>query len=452
MKKAMSLFLSLVIVLALLAGCGGSPSTSSDPAASDPGSAPAADPSTPSDAPAADDSQKLSGTVEYWSSWSETENQALVLQKAAEAFTQLHPDVKINFTFNGRDNRNLVASAIEAGTQIDLMDANIDNIVRLWGNNILDLSSYMEQTYDTTNGKPYKDCVMPSMLSLASQLFDGKTMCIPYIPQAFMIFCNKDIFNEVGITEYPATWEDFLAACEKIKATGYIPITTDANYCTSWVGYYLSRLMGDEGLAALVKDKTLWSDPKVLEAAKAIEELASLGYYDPNLASNVYPAAQQDMVISENIAMYINGTWLPNEVADTTSPDFTWGAFAFPEVPNGIEGTEAGCYSTYAIAVNKDSDPAVADAAVAFAVYLTTSEYDQMFSDEANSIPMSLDAVWPENLADAREVMNNYTTRYASQTSITTNSDSRQIIADACLKLMSGQITAEEFVAQASNF
>ena len=158
------------------------------------------------------------------------------------------------------------------------------------------------------------------------------------------------------------------------------------------------------------------------------------------------------MVISENIAMYINGTWLPNEVADTTSPDFTWGAFAFPEVPNGIEGTEAGCYSTYAIAVNKDSDPAVADAAVAFAVYLTTSEYDQMFSDEANAIPMSLDAVWPENLADAREVMNNYTTRYASQTSITTNSDSRQIIADACLKLMSGQITAEEFVAQASNF
>ena len=131
MKKAMSLFLSLVMVIALLAGCSGSPSTPSDPATSDPGSIPAADPSTPSDAPAADDSQKLSGTVEYWSSWSETENQALVLQKAAEAFTQLHPDVKINFTFNGRDNRNLVASAIEAGTQIDLMDANIDNIVQI---------------------------------------------------------------------------------------------------------------------------------------------------------------------------------------------------------------------------------------------------------------------------------------------------------------------------------
>lgn len=450
MKKAMSLLLSLVMVLTLLAGCGGNPSSPDTPSTPDP--TPSTDPATTSDPAPADDTQELSGTIEYWSSWSETENQALVLQKAAEAFTQLHPNVTINFTFNGRDNRNLVASAIEAGTQIDLMDANIDNIVRLWGNNIMDLSSYMDQTYDTTNGKPYKDCVMPSMLTLAADLFDGKVMCIPYIPQAFMICCNKNILDEAGVTEYPTTWEDFLDACEKIKNAGYIPITTDANYCTSWVGYYLSRLLGDDGLKELVKDKTLWDDPKVLEAAKAIEDLASKGYYDPNLASNVYPAAQQDMVISENIAMYINGTWLPNEVADTTPENYKWGAFAFPEVPNGINGTEAGCYSTYAIAVNKDSDPAVADAAVAFAVYLTTSEYDQMFSDEANSIPMSLDAVWPDNLTDFRTVMNAYTARFASQTSITSNSDSRQIIADACLKLMSGQITAEQFVEQASNF
>lgn len=96
-----------------LAACGGSSSSSSSVAASSTAANAAAD--------------TLSGTIEYWSSWSETENQALVLKQAADAFTQLHPNVKINFTFNGRDNRNLVVSAIEAGTQIDLMDANIDN-------------------------------------------------------------------------------------------------------------------------------------------------------------------------------------------------------------------------------------------------------------------------------------------------------------------------------------
>ena len=444
MKKIVSMLLALMMVLAVFAGCGSAPASSATSMSTSGNAASSSEP--------ADDTQSLSGSIEYWSSWSETENQAIVLQEAAEAFTKLHPDVKINFTFNGRDNRNLVVSAIESGTQIDMMDANIDNVQKLWSNNILDLSSYMDKTYDSTNWKAYKDCVMPSMTALATSLFDGKTMCIPYIPQAFMIFCNQNIFDEVGITEYPATWDEFLDACEKIKAAGYIPITTDANYCTSWMGYYLSRLIGDAKVEELANDKTKWDDPKVLEAAKAIEQLAELGYFDPNIASNVYPAAQQDMVISENVAMYINGTWLPNEVADTTPDDFKWGAFAFPAVEGGVEGTEAGCYSTYAIAVNKDVNQNVADAAVAFAVYLTTSEYDQMFSEKASAIPMSLEAEWPEDLAAAREVINGYTQRYSSQTSLIVNSDSKQIISDACLKLMAGQISAEEFVKEASNF
>lgn len=42
--------------------------------------------------------------------------------------------------------------------------------------------------------------------------------------------------------------------------------------------------------------------------------------------------------------------------------------------------------------------------------------------------------------------------RYPSQTAIITNSDSKQIIADACLKLMGGSISADEFVKMASAF
>lgn len=150
-----------------LAACGGSSSSSSSVAASSTAANAAGD--------------TLSGTIEYWSSWSETENQALVLKQAADAFTQLHPNVKINFTFNGRDNRNLVVSAIEAGTQIDLMDANIDNVQKLWSENIKDLSSYIDKTYDTTNGKAYKDVVIPSMISLAGS-------CSMVRPCAFLTF------------------------------------------------------------------------------------------------------------------------------------------------------------------------------------------------------------------------------------------------------------------------
>lgn len=49
-------------------------------------------------------------------------------------------------------------------------------------------------------------------------------MCIPYIPQAFMIFCNKGLLEECGVTEYPQTWEELMDACEKVKAAGHMTV------------------------------------------------------------------------------------------------------------------------------------------------------------------------------------------------------------------------------------
>ena len=438
MKKVLSFALAAILAVSL-AACGSSSSSST--ASSNPTSASAG----------AGTGSELNATIEFWSSWSETENQAIALQEAAEAFTAANPGVKINFTFNGRDNRLLVGSAMEAGTKITMMDANVDNIQALWSELVYDLSDAVQEVYPTTDGKAYIDTIMPSMMELSAELFDGKYTYFPYSPQAFMIFCNKSIFEECGITEYPETWDELMDACEIIKNAGYIPVTTDSNYATSWVGYYLSRLMGTDAVDVLKDDPNAWDDPRVLEAARAIEEMASKGYFDPNIEANVYPSAQQNMVISENVAMYINGTWLPNEVTDTTPEDFKWGSFAFPTVENGVDDQTAGCYSSYGISVSNTASPEEIEAAVAFGVYVTT-EFDQQFSEMANMIPVSVDGVWPENLSDAKNVMAVYTERYPSQTAITLNTNSKQIIADACLKLMGGSITAEQFVEQASNF
>lgn len=394
---------------------------------------------------------ELKADLEYWSSWSETENQALALQEAAKQFMEQNPGVKINFTFNGRDNRKLVGSALEAGTKINMMDANADNIQSMWSEVVADLTPYFEEVYPSTDGKTYIESIMPSMSGLSADLFNGKYSYFPYAPQAFMIFCNKGIFEECGITEYPNTWNELMEACEKIREKGYIPVTTDANYCTSWVGYYLSRLMGRDAVEELSKDPAAWNDPKVLEAATKIEEMAKAGYFDPNIASNVYPNAQQSMVINGNVAMYINGTWLPNEVGQTTPEEFIWGSFGFPTVENGVDDQSAGCYSSYGIAIDKNSSQEEIDAAAAFAVYFTT-EYDQKFSDMANAIPVSVDGVWPENLQDAKAVISNYSVRYPSQTALILETNSKQIISDACLKLMAGTITAEEFMKEASAF
>lgn len=441
MRKVLAAALSVAMGMSL-AACGG-------------GSSKPAEETTKSAESGADKAEsgdtKLNADIEYWSSWSETEAQADALREAADEFMKANPGVKINFTFNGRDNRNLVGSAVSAGTKVTMMDANADNIKSMWSEMTMDLTPYFEESYESTGGEKYVDRIMPSMSGLSAKLFDGKYSYFPYAPQGFMIFCNKNIFDDCGITKYPETWAEFMDACEKIKAKGYTPVTTDSNYATSWVGYYMSRLMGNDEVAKLSNDPSAWSNPKVLEAAKAIEDMAKKGYFDPVIETNTYPNAQQSMVINEKIAMYINGTWLPNEVKDSTPDDFKWGSFAFPTVEGGVDDQTSGCYSSYGIAINKDATEEEAKAAAAFGVYVTTA-FDQKFSDMANAIPVGVDGVWPDSLKDAQQVISKYTNRYPSQTALILNSNSKQIIADACLKLMGGSITAEEFVEMASKF
>ena len=441
MRKVLAAALSVAMGMSL-AACGG-------------GSSKPAEETTKSAESGADKAEsgdtKLNADIEYWSSWSETEAQAEALREAADEFMKANPGVKINFTFNGRDNRNLVGSAVSAGTKVTMMDANADNIKSMWSEMTMDLTPYFEESYESTGGEKYVDRIMPSMSGLSAKLFDGKYSYFPYAPQAFMIFCNKNIFDDCGITKYPETWTEFMDACEKIKAKGYTPVTTDSNYATSWVGYYMSRLMGNDEVTKLSNDPSAWSNPKVLEAAKAIEDMAKKGYFDPVIETNTYPNAQQSMVINEKIAMYINGTWLPNEVKESTPDDFKWGSFAFPTVEGGVDDQTSGCYSSYGIAINKDATEEEAKAAAAFGVYVTTA-FDQKFSDMANAIPVGVDGVWPDSLKDAQQVISKYTNRYPSQTALILNSNSKQIIADACLKLMGGSITAEEFVEMASKF
>lgn len=458
MKRKLAILLAATMSMSLVA-CGSGEKSTAETTAAATTAAPAASETkaeVKEETTAAEATDELSAHLEYWCSWGETESQALVLQAAAEEFTKLNPGVSINFTFNGRDNRFLVTSAIEAGTEVDMMDANWDNCTALWSDYLADLTEYYDEVYPTTNGQKYVDSVLTAYSSLIANDCGGEYRGVAYIPQSVMVFCNKDIFEACGITEYPATWDELMEDCRIIKEAGYIPATCDVERQFTWFGYYLQRLIGAEAAEALAYDSSLWKEGSqyydaIVEAATAVHYMVEQGYFDPNIASNVSPTAQQNMVINENIAMFISGTWTPNETA-ATNDEFNWGSFAFPAVEGGIDGTEATCYGTYAMCVNKDCTEEQKRAAFEFAVFCTTGVYDEMFRDKTQSIPMGLDAEWPDALKEAKEVLNKTTTRYAPHLNLRKNADSQPIIGDACTKLYSGEYTVEEFIAAASKF
>ena len=441
-KKKMSkvLFTSFMSLSVLLAGCGAQENSSQSD-------------NNNSESQEAKSNSGLKGDLQYWSSYSETEPQAEVLKAAAESFMEENPEVNIEFTFNGRDNSKLLPTAIQGGQEIDMYDANGVNIINKFSTSNRVLSHYFEKDYPTTDGTPYKEYTLQSMVSLAENLGEGDLYYVPMNPQAFVFMYNKDIFEKAGIKSVPTTWDEFLEAGQKIKDAGYTPLTTDPNYSTGIFGYYLSRLKGEDWVAQLANDSTyeMWNDPAVLEAAKALEELAHRGFYADNVATVQFPQAQQEFVLQEKIAMYLNGTWMPAEVQLTAREDFPWGQFAFPEVEGGMDSTTATAYSSYGIGVNKESSEEEAEAAFNFAVYVNTGEFDQMMVDVANAIPVGKEASYPSALKGTKEILENTTSRYNSQTSIATNSDNSQIIRSAVINLISGKTTAEEFIAEIQN-
>lgn len=382
-------------------------------------------------------------TVVYWSMWESTEPQGQVIQKAIDAYMAATGNT-VDVQFKGRTGiREGLEPALEAGTVIDLFDEDIDRVNKTWGKYTMDLE-------ELAKASDYEATAIAGLMSACREVAGGTLKSIPYQPNVFNIFYNKEIFEEAGVTAEPATWAEFLDACEKIKAAGYIPLTSDDAYIQTNIGYHLARLIGEAGVHKVVTEGLWAEEPAVLKTAQDYQELFDKGYLSPTIGSSVWPANQNGELALGDAAMYLNGSWLPNEVKAMTGPDFQWGCFAYPAVEGGVTGVEAANYGAQVFAINAKSE--VPEEAFELIKYITKGEYDQMLSQESVGIPAdTTNTEWPSMLAGVKPVMDSLTTRFSWAAGIEDNVDVTPIIKENFQKLCSGSIDAQGFVDAMEN-
>ena len=273
---------------------------------------------------------------------------------------------------------------------------------------------------------------------------DG-TYALPYVANAAGILYNKDLFEQAGITEEPKTWDEFKDVCQKLKDAGITPMTMDDAYATCVIGYHLARLVGEDKVKEIVTEGE-WDDPAVLQMAQDIEELASNGYYSEMVGSNVWPAGQNTELALGTAAMYLNGSWLPNEVKEMAGPDFHWGCFAYPALTDGANGIETNNFGAQVFGINKDTK--LAKEAFDLITFLTKGEYDQKLADETVGIPAdTTNTEWPAMVECAKPVIEQSTNRFTWACGVESNVDMTPVIKENFIKLMAGSITADEFVS-----
>jgi ABC-type glycerol-3-phosphate transport system substrate-binding protein len=372
--------------------------------------APAATPTLP---PVASATQAPAATqpvqLVFWSMWNQTEPQAIVLQGLMDAFSAAHPNITFSVVWNGRENQTKLRTALSAGTKVDFMDQDTDQVAGGMMSEGLGypLDSMLTQNALDTN-EPITDSFSPGVLEQYKSP-DGHIYLWPYINNPVMFWYNKDVFTKAGIQQPPQTWDDFLADCEKIKATGVVPIASESNvseFNSYYFTYLIERQKGPGFLLKTVEDKTgaMWKDPVYAKSIQMIQDLWTKGYIAPASKGYLWPAGEQTLATGQS-AMELIGGWVPTELSNTAGPDFNWGALPFPTIDSGSGNINDILLWTESMMILKSS--AHPQEVFDFFKFIMTKTNQERMANEAEVGVTNKNVTWIKALADGQAASNN---------------------------------------------
>lgn len=380
-------------------------------------------------------------TLTYWSMWNSTENQAKVIQAAADEY-YAETGIKVNIEWKGRDMKTLIGVAMDAGENIDIFE---DDYMRMIQNNQKYLLNLSEQPFYAE----YSSHVMPIILqtALSEGWGNGSLWCFPYQPYTTGVWYNKAMFEKAGITSVPQTWDEFLVVCQKLRDSGVNPLTCNSDTVTLLYGYQLARYIGQDAVTDCLNN-VKWAE--IPEAKKAAEDLYGLfkaGYFSPYAPAN-YPDGQNEIGFDES-CMILNASWIPNEINQGTGASIDWGFFPWPSVPGGVDGAEAAMVGAQSIGISaKTKYP---QEAINFALKLVTGKYDLQMAQQTITIPADVNNTdWPTAISGARPYFDKMTKKYDWAVGLEVNPSYTAILNENLVKLFKMEIDPDQFITALS--
>lgn len=114
----------------------------------------------------------------------------------------------------------------------------------------------------------------------AALSFEGHAYAVPFSVLNTVLFYNKAAFDKAGIADVPATFDEFLDACDKLQSVGITPIGHRNNSWASFVWFQAIIAAYDPGLYQGICDGSIsYDDPKMFEAMNVWKEMLVKGYF-----------------------------------------------------------------------------------------------------------------------------------------------------------------------------
>jgi raffinose/stachyose/melibiose transport system substrate-binding protein len=200
----------------------------------------------------------------------------------------------------GKKSGNTIKTTLQdttdvvAGFQRAAAAQNAPDIAFLW-NGIYHMESVWQGYLEPLNGLIPEDLLKSSNATTLS-IFEGKQYRLGWYAVPLLWVYNKQMFDQVGLDADapPQTWDDFLAACDRLKGEGITPVTgglKDGPWGEWWMGQGLSQnLQSPADAISLFIGDLNWTDPQYYEQWSRLEEVWKAGYINKDINSiDLYP-------------------------------------------------------------------------------------------------------------------------------------------------------------------
>lgn len=272
---------------------------------------------------------------------------------------------------------NSLTAQVESGNvTIDMFAQDVNNLSGLVGRDLVeDLSQYKDMIPDT---------VIPGMMEVST--FDGKLLFLPYRPNVEIAFYNETKLNEYGV-QPPKTWDELLAVSKTLKEeSGQGRVAIKGN------------LLGDNVLHMFDFIKSAGGDPYVLNdegSVKAFEFMQELWPYLNEQSSTANWDTMNKYL--ENDSVYLGSNWpfyIPEFHKNGKDEIKAYSGWSGPVKESHALGGEV-------IGIPKGSQKV--EEAMLFAEYLMSKEVQEVLVSEL---------AWPSVRSDAYGLVQGYQEEY----------------------------------------
>jgi raffinose/stachyose/melibiose transport system substrate-binding protein len=272
-------------------------------------------------------------TLSFLHKWPEPQNMAF-FDKAVKDFEASHPNIDIKM-------EAVADEPYKDKIRVVMASGNIPDIYFSWSGEFSRKFARGGRAMDLTEavyGSDWKDRFPEAALD--PYKWNGKLWGIPINVDAKFMVYNKAIFAKNGIT-VPASWDEFMADLEKLKAAGVTPLAFGDQYpwaASHYIGDLNAKLVPNDIRHAdydlVSTDDKLFTDPGYVQALTDFSTLMKQGYFNRGPNAITHAIARGSFAAGRTAAIYLELVEFTNFKGSTLEKD-GWGFFPMPPFKNG---------------------------------------------------------------------------------------------------------------------